>query len=198
MTDKAGWSHSLTDFADQASEDITQKARVIAMAMLSEVVTRSPVGNPDLWEANKSAVYARETHNLFVGAYNADIQSNPSNYTKSGNLKRSAKLAREKSQRSLKTAFPLAAGKGYRGGTFRGSHLVSIGSPDLSITDRIDPSGSATISDGLTLINSSGQFPVIYIQTNSPYGEMLELGHSTQAPGGVYDLAFIGVSEAYK
>lgn len=198
MAAKAGWSHSLTDFADQASEDITRKARVIAMAMLSEVVTRSPVGNPELWEANKSAVYARETHNLFVGAYNADIQSNPSNYTKSGNLKRSAKLAREKSQRSLKTAFPLAAGKGYRGGTFRGSHLVSIGSPDLSITDRIDPSGSATISDGVTLINSSGQFPVIYIQTNSPYGEMLELGHSAQAPGGVYDLAFIGVSEAYK
>ena len=198
MAAKVGWSHSLTDFADQASEDITQKARVIAIAMLSEVVTRSPVGNPELWEANKSAVYARETHNLFVGAYNSDIQSNPSNYTKSGNLKRSAKLAREKSQRSLKTAFPLAAGKGYRGGTFRGSHLVSIGSPDLSITDRIDPSGSATISDGLTLINSSGQFPVIYIQTNSPYGEMLELGHSTQAPGGVYDLAFIGVSEAYK
>lgn len=198
MAAKAGWSHSLTDFADQVSEDITRKARAIAMAMLSEVVTRSPVGNSDLWEANKSAVYARETHNLFVGAYNADIQSNPSNYTKSRNLKRGAKLAREKSQRSLKTAFPLAAGKGYRGGTFRGSHLVSIGSPDLSITDRIDPSGSATISDGVTLINSSGKFPVIYIQTNSPYGEMLELGHSTQAPGGVYDLAFIGVSEAYK
>ena len=53
MAAKAGWSHSLTDFADQASEDITRKARAIAMAMLSEVVTRSPVGNPDLWEANK-------------------------------------------------------------------------------------------------------------------------------------------------
>lgn len=198
MVAKAGWSHSLTDFADQAGEDITQKARVIAMAMLSEVVSRSPVGNPDLWEANKSAKYARDTHNLFVGAYNADIQSNPNNYTKSGNLKRGARLAREKSQKSLKAAFPLAAGKGYRGGTFRGSHLVSIGSPDLSVTDRIDPSGSATLSEGLTLINASGQFPVIYIQTNSPYGEMLELGHSTQAPGGVYDLAFIGVSEAYK
>lgn len=66
MAAKAGWSHSLTDFADQVSEDITRKARAIAMAMLSEVVTRSPVGNPDLWEANKSAVYARETHNLFV------------------------------------------------------------------------------------------------------------------------------------
>lgn len=39
---------------------------------------------------------------------------------------------------------------------------------------------------------------MIYIQTNSPYGEMLELGHSTQAPGGVYDLAWIGVSEAYR
>jgi hypothetical protein len=48
------------------------------------------------------------------------------------------------------------------------------------------------------LIKASGNYPVIYIQTNLPYAEMLELGHSTQAPGGVYDLAWIGVSEAYR
>ncbi len=68
----------------------------------------------------------------------------------------------------------------------------------MTVTDNVDPSGRETISKGSMLIKASGQFPVIYIQTNSPYGEMLELGHSTQAPGGVYDLAFIGVSEAYK
>ena len=32
MANKAGWSHSLTDFADQVGEDITQMARVIATA----------------------------------------------------------------------------------------------------------------------------------------------------------------------
>ena len=91
-----------------------------------------------------------------------------------------------------------AAGKGYIGGTFRGSHMVSIGAPDLTVVENVDPSGRETINKGAMLIRASGQFPVIYIQTNSPYGDMLELGHSTQAPGGVYDLAFIGVSEAYK
>ena len=67
----------------------------------------------------------------------------------------------------------------------------------MTVTDNVDPSGGETISKGSMLIKASGKFPVIYIQTNSPYGEMLELGHSTQAPDGVYDLAFIGVSEAY-
>lgn len=52
MAAKAGWSHSLTEFADQAGEDITQMARVIAQRMLEEVVLKSPVGNPDLWQAN--------------------------------------------------------------------------------------------------------------------------------------------------
>lgn len=191
MSTKAGWSHSLTDFADQAAEDITQMARVIATAMLTEVVNRSPVGNPDLWKANTEL---RTKNVALADAYDANVDARNAARTGGRAFKKLTKREREENY-FVKAK---AAGKGYIGGAFRGSHLVSIGAPDMTVTDNIDPSGRETISKGSMLIKASGQFPVIYIQTNSPYGEMLELGHSTQAPGGVYDLAFIGVSEAYK
>ena len=38
----------------------------------------------------------------------------------------------------------------------------------------------------------------VLIQTNLPYAERLENGHSTQAPDGVYELAFISVSEVFR
>ena len=191
MVNKAGWSHSLTDFADQAGEDITQMARAIGIAMLTEVVNRSPVGNPDLWEANKAL---RSKNTALADAYDANVDAR--NASNTGRKKFKKLTQRERKENFYVDA--KAAGKGYIGGTFRGSHMVSIGAPDLTVVENVDPSGRETINKGAMLIRASGQFPVIYIQTNSPYGEMLELGHSTQAPGGVYDLAFIGVSEAYK
>jgi hypothetical protein len=191
MANKAGWSHSLTDFADQAGEDITQMARAIGIAMLTEVVNRSPVGNPDLWEANKAL---RSKNTALADAYDANVDAR--NASNTGRKKFKKLTQRERKENFYVDA--KAAGKGYIGGTFRGSHMVSIGAPDLTVVENVDPSGRETINKGAMLIRASGQFPVIYIQTNSPYGEMLELGHSTQAPGGVYDLAFIGVSEAYK
>ena len=191
MANKAGWSHSLTDFADQAGEDITQMARAIGIAMLTEVVNRSPVGNPDLWEANKAL---RSKNTALADAYDVNVDAR--NASNTGRKKFKKLTQRERKENFYVDA--KAAGKGYIGGTFRGSHMVSIGAPDLTVVENVDPSGRETINKGAMLIRASGQFPVIYIQTNSPYGEMLELGHSTQAPGGVYDLAFIGVSEAYK
>ena len=191
MANKPGWSHSLTDFADQAGEDITQMARAIGIAMLTEVVNRSPVGNPDLWEANKAL---RSKNTALADAYDANVDAR--NASNTGRKKFKKLTQRERKENFYVDA--KAAGKGYIGGTFRGSHMVSIGAPDLTVVENVDPSGRETINKGAMLIRASGKFPVIYIQTNSPYGEMLELGHSTQAPGGVYDLAFIGVSEAYK
>jgi hypothetical protein len=191
MATKPGWSHRLTDFADQAAEDVTQMARVIATAMLTEVVNRSPVGNPDIWKAN---LELRSKNTALADAYDANVDARNAARTGGKAFKKLTKREREENY-FVKAR---AAGQGYIGGTYRGSHLVSIGAPDMTVTDVPDPSGSATISKGSMMIKASGQFPVIYIQTNSPYGEMLELGHSTQAPGGVYDLAFIGVSEAYK
>ncbi|WP_282352192.1 HK97 gp10 family phage protein [Pseudomonas sp. PS01303] len=191
MNAKAGWSHSLSDFADQIDEDVTQHVRVLAMAMLTEVVNRSPVGNPDLWKANTKL---RSQNTALADAYDANVDTR--NATNTGKKKFKKLTQRERKENFFVDA--KAAGKGYIGGTFRGSHIVSVGSPDFTVAENVDPSGSDTINKGAMMIKASGNYPVIYIQTNSPYGEMLELGHSTQAPGGVYDLAWIGVSEAYR
>ncbi|MBU0792100.1 MAG: hypothetical protein KKC55_16760 [Gammaproteobacteria bacterium] len=191
MNAKAGWSHSLSDFADQIDEDVTQHVRVLAMAMLTEVVNRSPVGNPDLWKANTKL---RSQNTALADAYDANVDTR--NATNTGKKKFKKLTQRERKENFFVDA--KAAGKGYIGGTFRGSHIVSVGSPDFTVAENVDPSGSDTINKGAMMIRASGNYPVIYIQTNSPYGEMLELGHSTQAPGGVYDLAWIGVSEAYR
>ncbi|PBJ02102.1 hypothetical protein [Pseudomonas sp. ACN5] len=191
MNAKAGWSHSLRDFADQIDEDVTQHVRVIAMAMLTEVVNRSPVGNPDLWKANTEL---RAQNTALADAYDANVDAR--NATNTGKKQFKKLTQRERKENFFVDA--KAAGKGYVGGTFRGSHIVSVGSPDFTVVESIDPSGRDTINKGAMMIKASGNYPVIYIQTNSPYGEMLELGHSTQAPGGVYDLAWIGVSEAYR
>jgi hypothetical protein len=191
MNAKAGWSHSLRDFADQIDEDVTQHVQSIALAMLSEVIQRSPVGNPDLWKANTEL---RTKNTALADAYDANVDTR--NATNTGKKKFKKLTQRERKENFFVDA--KAAGQGYVGGRFRGSHTVSIGSPDFTVTENIDPSGSETLSRGSMLIKASGSYPVIYIQTNLPYAEMLELGHSTQAPGGVYDLAFIGVSEVYK
>jgi hypothetical protein len=191
MNAKAGWSHSLADFADQIDEDVTQHVQSIALAMLSEVIQRSPVGNPDLWKANTEL---RAQNTALADAYDANVDAR--NATNTGKKKFKKLTQRERKENFFVDA--KAAGQGYVGGRFRGSHTVSIGAPDFTVTENIDPSGNETLSRGSMLIKASGNYPVIYIQTNLPYAEMLELGHSTQAPGGVYDLAWIGVSEAYR
>ncbi|MGE8302878.1 MAG: HK97 gp10 family phage protein [Pseudomonas kermanshahensis] len=141
MAKGRGWSTPPSAFASVVEDALTQRSRVIAMAMLGEIVLRSPVGNPDLWK-------------------------NP-------------------------------PPPGYSGGRFRGSHIVSIGAPVYIQTTKIDKVGSETIAEGQRQLSGLEPFTVIYIQTNLPYAEKLEDGHSTQAPGGVYAVSFNGVSQAY-
>ncbi|AJO79378.1 phage protein [Pseudomonas sp. MRSN 12121] len=123
-----GWSTSPTLFADQIEQDMAQRVRVIAMAMLNKIVLRSPVDT----------------------------------------------------------------------GRFRGNNILSIGSPVYTASAEVDPGGGATIQRGLSVMSGLEPFTVVYIQNNLPYAERLENGWSDQAPGGVYELAFISVSEAYK
>lgn len=139
----AGWDVPPTAFADVVDQDMSRRIRVIALALLNEVVLRSPVGNPDLWQGGSAPV-------------------------------------------------------GYVGGRFRGSHIVSIGSPVYEETVSVDPTGSATISREGAKLSGLEPYTVVYIQTNLAYAEEIENGHSTQAPAGVYELAMTGVSEAYK
>ena len=141
MAKGRGWSTPPSAFADVVENALTQRSRAIAMAMLGEIVYKSPVGNPKLWK---------------------------------------------------KPPPP-----GYTGGRFRGSHIVSVGAPVYTQTTKIDKNGAETIAEGNRQLSGLEPFTVIYIQTNLPYAEKIEEGHSTQAPGGVYEVAFHGVSQAY-
>lgn len=123
-----GWTTPPSLFADQIEAEVAKRVRVIAIAMLNEVVLRSPVDT----------------------------------------------------------------------GRFRGSHIVSIGAPVFTETQQADPTGAATLNEGISRLSGLEPFTTVYIQTNLPYAERLENGHSKQAPAGIYGLAFTGVAEAYR
>lgn len=141
MAKGRGWSTPPSAFAGVVEDALIQRSRAIAMAMLGEIVYKSPVGNPKLWK---------------------------------------------------KPPPP-----GYTGGRFRGSHIVSIGAPVYTQTTKIDKNGVETVAAGERMLSGLEPFTVIFIQTNLPYAEKIEEGHSTQAPAGVYEVAFHGVSQAY-
>ncbi len=122
-----GWSTPPALFADVVEQNIVKRVRIIAMAMLGEVVLRSPVDT----------------------------------------------------------------------GRFRGSHTISIDSPVYSDSGRLDRSGGSTTIAGLSALTGLEPFTQVFIQTNLPYAQKLEDGHSKQAPAGIYRVAFHGVSQAY-
>jgi len=73
-------------------------------------------------------------------------------------------------------------------GAFRGSHRVSVDAPDYGFeAAQTDTNGQATIEAGLAVIATANQpFQAVTVQTNLPYAEKLENGHSDQAEHGIY------------
>lgn len=74
-------------------------------------------------------------------------------------------------------------------GRFRGNWLVSVGTTDMTATEKTDKNGGATITAGA---NEVAAYPVtlppVFIQNNLPYADRLEDGYSGQAPHGVVAL----------
>ncbi|MDF1685359.1 MAG: HK97 gp10 family phage protein [Parvibaculaceae bacterium] len=75
-------------------------------------------------------------------------------------------------------------------GRFRGNWNVGVGQLDPLITDKVDKSGAATISQGSAEINSSKAYQVIHLTNSLPYAQKLELGSSKQAPAGMVSVTF--------
>lgn len=123
----AGWSMSPTAFMDQIESDLARQTRIIAMAILGEIVLRSPVDT----------------------------------------------------------------------GRFRGNTIVSIGSPVFDAVDKADKGGGATLASGQAILEGLKPYSLVFLQNNLIYAERLENGHSKQAPGGVFGLAFTSVAAAY-
>jgi hypothetical protein len=164
-------------WVEKAKERSDLVLRKVSIDLLTSVVQMSPVGNPELWAANASAIYGRQTHNLFTERVNATILPGPR-----GGKARRVRLAGKK---KLAKLFPLQAGKGYVGGRFKGNWQVSVNRQPVGETGRIDPDGSETLSAGAAVANGVKAGDVIYLQNNVPYAIALEYGWSKQAPGGM-------------
>lgn len=80
---------------------------------------------------------------------------------------------------------------GYVGGRFRANWDLTIGAPSNVVTERIDPSGAATVTGNLAVIPEHAAGNVYYLTNNVPYSVRIEDGWSTQAPSGVVGLTAI-------
>lgn len=207
-----GWDNDPTLFAGLVDEEVGKKLRIISMALLTEIVQRSPVGNPELWNINQDQVKNRNrVSDINQALRNSDQfgykdskgnrRIKPGNKVQLGGAVYSSNAGRLGPQRIRKLRRgqgEIYTPAGYIGGMFRASHIVSVGSPDMSEPTAPDPNGSTTISNGNSIIDGAGPYSMIYIQSNLPYSERLEEGHSRQAPIGVYAVSFHGVTQAYK
>lgn len=78
-------------------------------------------------------------------------------------------------------------------GVFRRNNIVSLENPDF--TQKADGNYSANEGMVRALIMSAPKGTKrIYIQNNLPYAERLENGYSSQAPLGIYKIAFEAIS----
>lgn len=129
MSKNDAFRAKFAEFVDKTKLNRDMVVQKVAMDMLSSLVMKSPVGNPDLWKS--------------------------------------------------------APPPGYVGGRFRANWHVTESTPDEWTTDTIDQSGGATIADGTQKILQFKIGGTLLLINNLPYGPVLEVGHSSQAPVGM-------------
>lgn len=161
-------------FVERAKGNIDQVVRGIAIRLLSRVVERSPVGNPELWAVNAMA----SEYNQAVNEWNAELRADASNRTRNGRLRPGLKVT---------DSMDIKAPEGYVGGRFRGNWQVSFNTQPTGELDRVDPGGKATVAAGAAVVATfnAAQHQTIWLVNNLPYAGPLEHGHSTQAPAGM-------------
>ena len=84
-------------------------------------------------------------------------------------------------------------------GRFRANWNCSIGSPNLSTSQAIDPSGSGAISKATSTVVSytlNGQS--VFLTNNLPYADRLENGWSKQAPNGMVRLSMMEIQNSVR
>jgi hypothetical protein len=68
-------------------------------------------------------------------------------------------------------------------GRARGNWQTSINNPELTVTERLDPSGSHAMQGVQNNLGSGDDS--VYLTNNLPYAIPLEFGSSTQSPTGM-------------
>lgn len=179
------FADTMRDICTKTNASIDNAVRTSVVLASQQLVMRSPVGNPDHWRANAAPAAARETHNVTVDAYNAEI----------GNGKG---RVRRKSAKTLRRENPNKVGLGYVGGRFRANWQIGIGAVNESVTNDIDRAGGATIARLTAVAKAAKVGGVIYITNSLPYAARLERGHSKQAPQGMVRLTMLDLPEALR
>lgn len=168
------FSLDLARFVEKAKGNTEQVVQKVALDLISAVIDRSPVGNPELWAANTVA----RQYNDEVARYNAELRSDPANLTKAGRLKKGLKV---------NDSMDLVSGKGYVGGRFRGNWQVTFNTKAIGELPNIDPQGQATKAAAAgTIMQFTSAVGTIWAVNNLPYGPRLEFdAWSSQAPAGM-------------
>lgn len=179
----ASFAEQIRAICAKTKTSVDEAVKTAVILASQQLVTRSPVGDPDHWQANARQKTARETYNDDVDAHNAQTGSGPGR-------------KRRKGTKALRKAFPNRAGKGYVGGRFRANWQIGIASPNTATTDLIDPAGGATIGRLTSVAAAVHAGGVIYITNSLPYAIPLERGHSKQAPQGMVRLTMIDLPAA--
>lgn len=173
MSDNKAFTAAITAFVDKAKANQEAVVRAVGIRILNQLVMMSPVGNPELWGINQTAA----SYNQAVYDHNEAQKSDPANLTKTGRLKKKARLV---------DGMDIKAPPGYTGGRFRGNWQVSFDAPAADETGRVDKTGNLTKAAGnYTLSLFRVGMKAIYFCNNVPYAYRLEMGHSSQAPGGM-------------
>lgn len=173
MSDNKAFTAAITAFVDKAKANQEAVVRAVGIRILNQLVMMSPVGNPELWGINQTAV----SYNQSIYDHNEAQKSDPANLTKTGRLKKNARLV---------DGMDIKVPPGYTGGRFRGNWQVSFDAPTTDETGRVDKTGNLTKAAGnYTLSLFKVGMKAIYFCNNVPYAYRLEMGHSSQAPGGM-------------
>lgn len=173
MSENSAFIADITAFVNKAKANQDAVVRAVGIRILNQLVMMSPVGNPELWEINQTAV----SYNRAVYDHNEAQRTDPANLTKTGRLKKKAQVV---------DGMDIKAPPGYTGGRFRGNWQVSFDAPTTEENGRIDKTGDLTKAAGnYTLSLFKVGMSSIYFCNNVPYAYPLEMGHSTQAPGGM-------------
>ncbi|MGO2336485.1 hypothetical protein [Providencia sp.] len=178
---------SINLFVDNAQADMEAVVKKTGFKILAQLVQMSPVGNPELWEINQTAV----SYNQAVFEHNEELRKDPNNLT--------PKKRQLKKRVRVNDSMDIKAPSGYTGGRFRGNWQVTFDSPAEGETGRIDKSGRMTVSMGnYVLEHFKVGMRAIYFTNNVPYAYPLEMGHSKQAPNGMVAITAENVSQFFR
>ncbi|BBG59509.1 hypothetical protein [Providencia rustigianii] len=178
---------SVNLFVEKSQSDMEAVVKKTGVKILAQLVQMSPVGNPELWEVNQTAV----SYNQAVFEHNEELRKDPNNLT--------PKRRQLKKRVRVNDSMDIKAPPGYTGGRFRGNWQVTFDVPADGETGRVDKSGNMTKAVGNYVLE---QFKVgmnaIYFTNNVPYAYRLEMGHSRQAPNGMIAITAENVGKFFR